>query len=230
VVLPELASTGYFYTAKEDLIDLAEHPEEGAFSTWARRLSAERGMVMVGGFAERDEKDRLFNSALIAFPDESYAVYRKIHLFYKEKIVFEPGDSGFFVREWNGVRIGTMICYDWRFPEATRALALRGADIVAHPSNLVAAADVWGPAMAIRALENKVIMATANRCGTETVGEESLTFSGESRIIEMNGKSAVIAGPEEECVITAEVDPHATRKKGFNEFNDIFADRRPEMY
>jgi len=230
LVLPELASTGYFFTRKEELLDLAESPDRGAFCSWMRDLSAGRGMVVVGGFAERDAADRLYNAALFAFPDGTHAVYRKSHLFYKERLVFEPGDSGLFVREWNGVRIGAMICYDWRFPEAARTLALRGADIIAHPSNLVAAASLWGPVMRTRAIENKVIIATANRFGDETHDGETLHFTGESQIVSYNGSVLALAGAEEEGLIGAAVDPDATRGKSFNPFNDIMADRRPELY
>lgn len=230
LVIPELAPTGYFFTDKSELIELAEHPERGLFCEWMRGLAAERGMVVIGGFAERTDDDKLYNSALIALPDGSYQIYRKSHLFYKEKVIFEPGDTGFFVTEWDGWRVGTMICYDWRFPESSRALTLRGADIIAHPSNLVAAAALWGPSMAMRAIENKVIVVTANRSGGEVNGEESLHFSGESRIIAMNGATLAIASADEERIITAEADPLTTRKKSVNEFNDIIADRRPELY
>jgi predicted amidohydrolase len=236
LVMPELAPTGYFFTSPKELIDLAELPDAGgAFCSWIRALAAERDMVVIAGFAERDVVGRLYNSALIALPDGAYNVYRKSHLFYKEKCVFTPGDTGFFVTEWNGWRVGTMICYDWRFPESSRVLALRGADVIAHPSNLVAPALLWGPAMAMRAVENKVIVVTANRSGGESHepeegGEEALTFTGESRIIGMNGSVLAIAGGSDECVIAAEADPIATRRKSFNEFNDIFKDRRPELY
>jgi predicted amidohydrolase len=84
--------------------------------------------------------------------------------------------------------------------------------------------------MCTRALENKVIAVTANRCGSEEHNGETLVFSGESQITDMNGRPLAVAGPEEECVITAEVRPFATRSKSFNPFNDILADRRPEMY
>lgn len=229
LVLPELANTGYFFLDRDELMALAEDPEHGAFCGWMRRYAEACGTVVVGGFAERD-RDRIYNSALVALPDGSYRVYRKTHLFYREGTVFEPGDSGFFVVEWDGWRLGTMICYDWRFPESSRTLALRGADVIAHPSNLVAAAALWGPAMAMRAIENKVIVATANRGGAETLAGETLTFSGESRIVGMNGATLAIVGAADECVVLADADPLATRDKGFNPVNDLFADRRPDMY
>jgi predicted amidohydrolase len=230
LVMPELAASGYFFTSDEELRDLAETPEKGSFCGWVRSLAADRSMVVVAGFAEIGADDRLYNSAITALPDGSYRVYRKTHLFYKEHLVFAPGDTGFTVVEHDGVRIGTMVCYDWRFPESTRTLALRGADIIAHPSDLVAAKHLWGPTMRTRALENKVVIVTANRCGVEEHEGERLVFSGESQITAMNGAVIAEAGADEEVVIVAEVDPMATRNKSFNAYNDILADRRPEMY
>ena len=131
LVIPELASTGYSYTDPKELLPLSELPAEGIFTQWMLQLAAQRNAPVIGGFAERDRHDRLFNSAFIALPSGEWSVYRKTHLFYKEKLIFQPGDSGFAVTEWNGVRIGTMICYDWRFPESARTLALRGADLIA---------------------------------------------------------------------------------------------------
>lgn len=230
LVIPELASTGYSYANRAELLPLAELPARGAFTQWMLQLASQRNAVVVGGFAERDQQERLFNSAFIALPNGEWSVYRKTHLFYKEKLIFQPGDSGFLVTEWGGVRIGTMICYDWRFPESARALALRGADVIAHPSNLVAAKKLWGPTMRTRSLENKVITVTANRAGTETLEGEPLTFTGESQIVGMNGALLAECSPNAATVIVAEADPLATRKKEINSFNDLFADRRAEMY
>ncbi len=229
LVIPELASTGYFYPDKERLMELAEEPEGGVFCDWIRGHSAAYNQVVVAGFAERAGDD-LYNSALIALPDSRFYVYRKSHLFYKERFIFQPGDTGFFVVEWNGVRYGTMICYDWRFPESARTLALRGADVILHPSNLVAAKRLWGPTMQTRSVENKVICITANRYGEEIRGEERLHFSGESQIVDMNGSVLALACPEEDTVITAEVFPEKTRDKSFNPLDHLFNDRRPELY
>ena len=229
LVIPELASTGYFYLEKEELMEHAEDPGSGPFCSWMRDHAAGHGRVVVGGFAEK-QGNRLYNSALVALPDGTAHVYRKTHLFYKERSIFQPGDSGFFVVEWGGVRYGTMICYDWRFPESARTLALRGADIIAHPSNLVAAKRLWGPTMQTRSFENKVIAVTANRFGEETRGDEHLLFSGESQITDMNGAVLALAGPTENTVITAQVVPEKTRDKSFNPLDHLFHDRRPEMY
>ena len=152
VVLPELCTTGYFFLNREEVKNLAE-PVDGEsgrfFRTMARRLDA----VVVAGFAEK-AADRLFNACLIVQPEKQQAlVYRKTHLFYREIDCFDPGDTGFFVVEDapRQVRIGPMICYDWRFPEAARVLTLGGADLIVCPSNLVT--DAWKIVMPARAVE-----------------------------------------------------------------------------
>jgi len=229
IVLPELAASGYFFTSPEEARSCGERPGAGPSTAWMLETASRKNAVVIGGFLEDDGRN-LYNAALIATPNGAAHVYRKTHLFYREREVFAPGDTGFFVVEWGGVRIGTMICYDWRFPEASRSLALLGADVIAHPSNLVAAADVWGPTMSTRALENKVIVVTANRHGSEQHDGETLTFTGRSRVWGQNGATLAEAPPDANDVIVAEVDPEATRHKAFNAVNDLFADRRPEMY
>ena len=155
-------------------------------------------------------------------------LYRKTHLFYKERFVFEEGNTGFPVIEYNGLKLGTMICYDWRFPEAARTLALKGADLIVCPSNLVT--GVWQNVMSSRALENKVYIAVSNKIGIESGENDMLTFNGESAIYSYDGSYLAKASKDKEEVITAEIYPAETRDKSFNEINDIFNDRRPEFY
>jgi predicted amidohydrolase len=126
------------------------------------------------------------------------------------------------------IKIGTMICYDWRFPEAARTLGMKGADLIICPSNLVT--DVWQISMPSRALENKCYLAVANRIGSERRQGDELLFKGRSAIYSYNGQDFGIASSEKEEVVTADIDPAATRDKSFNEINDIYSDRRPEFY
>ncbi|ROL60542.1 carbon-nitrogen hydrolase, partial [Bacteroidetes/Chlorobi group bacterium ChocPot_Mid] len=195
-----------------------------------QELSTKTNKILVIGFPEK-QKDRLYNSAAILFPDKQISrCYRKTHLFYKERFCFDSGDTGFFNIYYKDrdINIGTMICYDWRFPEAARTLALLGADLIICPSNLVTA--VWHNVMPARAIENKVYFAVINRIGKEERNGEELFFNGESAIYGYNGERLAKAGVEEERIIYAEIEPKLTRKKSFNEFNDIFKDRRTEMY
>jgi predicted amidohydrolase len=155
-------------------------------------------------------------------------VYRKTHLFQDEKDLFLPGDTGFQIYEHRGARIGMMICFDWFFPEAARTLALRGAQIIAHPANLVLP---WcQTAMATRSLENAVFSVTANRCGTETLGEKQLTFTGASQVLDPQGQRLLQAPPGGEAVAVCEIEPAQADQKRIGSRNDRFADRRPEFY
>jgi predicted amidohydrolase len=121
-----------------------------------------------------------------------------------------------------------MICFDWIFPEAARSLALQGADLIAHPSNLVL--PYCHAAMATRALENGVFVATANRVGTEDRAGRSLTFTGGSRVIDPRGRVLAAAGTASEETIVVELDPAAARDKTITAHNDRLGDRRPELY
>ncbi len=230
IVLPELATTGYFYREPAELDGLAMTSADERLQHLLR-VASEHQRVVVFGFAERDGS-KLFNSAMVGGYGTVQAVYRKTHLFYREKDVFQPGDSGFFVTPIPHLdcNLGTMICYDWRFPESARTLALRGADVIAAPSNLVT--ELWPKVMPSRAAENKVYLAVANRVGTETNAGGSVEFNGMSTIYNYNGEilNRVSNDVDHYVVITAEIDPPATRKKSFNAYNDIFADRRPELY
>lgn len=228
-VLPELCTTGYFFDSRDEVAAIAEDisgPSVAFFRAMARRRQA----VVVAGFAEQAGR-RLFNSCLVVIPErEELRVYRKTHLFYKEKHCFDPGDTGFFVVNdiKRDVRIGPMVCYDWRFPESARVLTLLGADLIACPANLVT--EAWHAVMPARAIENKVFLAVANRTGSETRKGETLAFKGRSAIYAWDGRALAQAGPEGDVVLRADIRPAETRDKSFNPLNDVLADRRPEYY
>ncbi len=121
-----------------------------------------------------------------------------------------------------------MICYDWRFPEAARTLALEGADLIALPSNLVT--KFWPRAMPARALDNHIYLIVANRIGKEIRNDEELVFNGKSVIYDYNGTELAIAPSEEETVITTTIYPEKSRNKSINQINDIFKDRKIKYY
>lgn len=229
LVFPELSLSGYFFLNREEVGSIAEEFHGDIIQDF-QKLSTYTNKIIVIGFAEKDG-NHFYNSAAILLPDKALSkCYRKTHLFYKERFCFEPGNSGFFNIYYKDkdIRIGTMICYDWRFPEASRTLALLGADLIVCPSNLVT--TLWHNVMPARAIENKVYFAVINRIGKEERNGEELFFNGESAIYGYNGERLAKAGVEEEKVIIAEIEPSLTRKKSFNEFNDVFKDRRPDMY
>jgi predicted amidohydrolase len=229
VVLPELCTTGYFFHDRAQLQAAAED-RDGQSLRFFRRMAADRNMVVVAGFAERDG-EAIYNSAATVFPDGSLEMYRKVHLFAEEKIHFTPGNLGFPVLGWGDrLRLGVMICYDWRFPEAARTLAIKGAQVIAHPSNLVAAPRHWKPVMRARAFENKVFTITANRNGEERRNDERLIFHGCSQIVAPNGTMLEEVDELYEGWLTADIDPMKADEKSFSRWNDIMADRRPDSY
>jgi predicted amidohydrolase len=230
LVLPELLSTGYVFLDREEASRFAES-DDGPTKRFLRREAAHRGAWLVAGFVEREE-DRLFNSAAIAGPGGAWSVYRKIHLFDREKEIFDPGDRPFAAESLSTaggeVRVGLMICFDWFFPESARSLALDGADILLHPSNLVL--PHCQAAMPTRCLENRVFAVTANRAGRDDRGEMSLAFTGRSQITAPDGGVLASAPAAGEAVEIVTVDLSMARTKRVTERNDLLADRRPEMY
>jgi predicted amidohydrolase len=122
-------------------------------------------------------------------------------------------------------RVGMLVCFDWMFPEVWRILALQGADVVCHPSNLVLP-GLAQRAIPIRALTNRIGIVTANRIGTE--GE--LTFTGLSTIADPRGEVLRQASPVAEEIGLAEFDLALARDKRITRRNDVLADRRPEEY
>jgi predicted amidohydrolase len=228
IVLPELCTTGYFFLSRKEAAKAAE-PTDGPTARFFQKMAQKHNAIVVAGFAER-AGDKLFNACLIARPQAPPRVYRKIHLFYKEKLCFDPGDREFFVvaDDTRGLRLGPMICYDFRFPEAARILTLQGADVIVCPSNLVT--DAWHPVMAARAVENKVYIAVANRGGREKRNGEELVFTGRSAIFGYNGRELQTAGQEDDQVLQVAIAPSETRDKSINPLNDLIKDRRSELY
>ena len=232
VVLPELFATGYFFDSTEQAHALAEPVPDGPTTRRMERWANETGATFVGGIAER-AGEAVYNSAAVVTPRGWLGTYRKTHLFYEETLHFAPGDSGFPVwtvtdRNNRAYRLGAMVCFDWFFPEAARSLALNGADVIAHPSNLVL--PHCPRSMPVRALENHVFTATANRTGSESNGKESLTFIGQSVICGPDASVLALAPEKGDAVLTASIDPHRARERRVNDYNDLLGDRRPETY
>jgi predicted amidohydrolase len=225
-VLPELCTTGYQFRDRRELRDLSE-PADGPTSRRLAAAAAATGTTLVAGFAERDG-ERLYNSSLLVRPDGTTALYRKVHLFWDEKLVFAPGDLGFPVFAACGTTVGMMICFDWIFPEAARTLARRGAKLLAHPSNLVL--PHCPDAMVTRCLENRCFAVTANRVGREErIEGRRLDFIGHSQVCGPRGASLVRLGGDAAGAAIARIDlddadPRLTPR------NDLWEDRRPDQY
>ena len=228
-VLPELFSTGYQFQTRTEAVELAEPVPGGRTARFLLRLAQERGCHIVAGLAEQGRDGKIYNSAVLVGPGGITAVYRKVHLFYKERLWFSPGEEPFPVVDIGWTKVGLMICFDHLFPEAARTLSLAGAEVIAHPANLVLP-EYGQLTMRVRALENGVFTVTANRIGTEDRAGEPLRFTGESQIVSPKGEVLVRGSSDREEVRTVEVDPREARDKSINRYNDRFRDRRPELY
>lgn len=232
IVLPELFTSGYFFQSEADLAQMAEPIPEGPTTArlyeWAQATKA----TIVAGLAEQSG-DAFFNSAAVVDSSGYRGTYRKVHLYYEEKTLFAPGDLGFPVFEMRtpdelDYQLGVMICFDWYFPESARSLALNGADVIAHPANLVL--PHCPDSMPVRARENHVFTITANRYGEERKGEKMLTFIGQSEICGPDGSILYRSDGAGDEIGQVDIDPHAARDRQINAHNDIFADRRPDVY
>jgi len=227
IVLPELFNTGYLYTDKKEILKVAEEIPNGFTCRELMRASDEYSMCIVAGMAERCGKD-IYNSAIVVSHGEFLGVYRKMHLFYLEKKVFKAGNLGFKVFDIGKAKVGVLICFDWIFPEAARILALKGAEIICHPANLVL--PYAQTAMLARSIENRVYTITANRIGEEKRGSLCFKFTGLSQITSPDMKVLVRASKTREEVRVIEIDLKMARDKRVTELNDIFEDRRVDFY
>ena len=224
-VLPELFNTGYNFVDAGEVASLAEPVDGqtyGAIAEFARRNSC----YVAYGFAE--QSGRIYNSAALVGPDGRVGLFRKVHLFYRETLFFSPGDLGFPVFDLPFGKVGMMICFDWIYPESARTLALHGAQLILHPSNLVM--PYCPDAMVTRCLENRVFAATTNRIGNEDRGGISLTYIGESEIISPRGEILVRLPDGKATVAVVEVDLTQALDKRINEFNDLLEGRRVDQY
>jgi predicted amidohydrolase len=158
------------------------------------------------------------------------AVYRKLHLWDGEKLLFAPGSAPPPVLDTRVGRVGVVICYDLEFPELTRAVALEGAQLLAVPTNwpLVPRPDGERPPEAVVAMAaarvNRMAVACADRMGTE----RGLEWTGGATIVGVDGW--VAAETREPGLLVADLDLAPALDKRLTERADAFGDRRPELY
>jgi len=222
LVLPELFATGYAFTSKNEAKELAE-TSEGETAEFLKEISKQTGAIVVAGFIEK-EGENVYNSSLLVFENNVIDTYRKIHLFNKEKLWFAPGDKPLFVYDIKGIRVGVMVCFDWIYPEVSRALARKGAQVIAHPANLVL--PYCQKAMTTRCLENRLFAVTANRVGEEKRGDDDFTFTGESQITSFDGSILSSAPKDRASVGIVEIDVRQADNKMINKHNDVLKDLR----
>ena len=153
ITLPELCNTGYMFNSRQEVYDCAELVPGGPTCTAWEEIAKELNVYLVAGITEVDADGvRCFNTAVLIGPNGYIGKHRKLHLWYDDKIFFEPGDLGYQVFQTPIGRIGMLICFDMWYFEDFRLLALKGADIVCCPTNWV---DIrrknctpWGPTSA----------------------------------------------------------------------------------
>jgi predicted amidohydrolase len=219
VVLPELVTSGYVFESREEAEAVAIAADDPLLAEWGAY-----GLV-VGGFCEQGADGNLYNSAAVVDSSGVLAVYRKTHLWDRERLFFTPGDAPPPVLDTRFGRIGVVICYDLEFPELPRSLALRGADLICAPVNWpLIETPPEGEHFAEQVIAmsaarvNRVFIAICDREGAE----RGIDWIGGSVII---GENGWIAGTTH-----ADLDLTRARDKTFSGLSDAFADRRPELY
>ncbi len=231
VVLPEAAVTGYVFEYLDEALAVAQRASAVAEQRLADLAAAHRIALIVGTLEA--EARELFNTALVFAEDGRRYRYRKMHLPYLGVDRFAtPGPDAPEVYDLAGMRVGVLICYDLRFPEAARICALEGADLIALPTNWPVGVQfhpgIFAPA---RAAENHVYLLACDRVGEE----RGTTFIGRSILLDTNGTALATASDTEEETIFGDVDwelarqTHNRRIPGEHEW-DTIGDRRPGLY
>ncbi|MCF7942837.1 MAG: hypothetical protein K9L21_00200 [Spirochaetia bacterium] len=228
LVLPELALSGYLFSSQDELALCAE-TLPGPTSDFFSSMAVKNHTSYVYGCVEDALDGSFFNSSVYISPEGVMKVYRKAHLFNREKLHFKPGNEDFFTFDVNGTTVGMLICFDHLFPEAARTLALLGAQIICHPSNLVieGAAQITTRS---RSIENRVFWILANRIGSEQSGPVSCTYTGGSQITGPDGSILASSSPDKEEIAIIDIDPDLARDKNITRRNHIFSDRREDLY
>ncbi len=236
IVLPELATTGYTFSSREEAYAHAEEVPSGPTIQGWESFAKEHQVYIVGCLPEL-EGVVLFDTAVLVGPDGFIGKYRKTHLWNEEKLYFSPGDLGYPVFDTKIGRIGLLVCWDIWFPETSRIVAQQGADIICIPTGWVWTPpplyDESGVCMAAyltmtAAHSNNVFIATADRIGTERTSG----FMGNSLIAGTNGWPIDrIAGPDEDTIVYADIDVVQSRTAPiWNQLNDLHRDRRTDLY
>lgn len=230
VIFPECALSGYCYRSAEEAAPVAEEvpgPCTEKIAAAAKSLDC----TAIVGLLER-AGGKVYNAAAVVGPQGILGTYRKVHLLCLGIDRFNaPGDKPFPVFATAHGKVGINICFDCSFPEAGRVPKLKGAQVLAIPTNWPLGSDSWQHTPKVRATENHFHVIAADRVGEE----RGFRFSGHSQIVDFAGHVHGEAGETEETILYAELDLAAAdsnrviRVPGQWEF-DRLAARRPEMY
>ena len=241
ILLQELFETPYFCKDQNgELFNLARpfdgHPVIARFSQLAREL----GVVLPISFFERANNAHYNALAMIDADGAILGVYRKSHIpdgpGYQEKFYFNPGDTGFRVFDTHFGRMGTAICWDQWFPEAARAMALQGAEVLFYPTAIgsepqdptLDSRGHWQRVMQGHAAANLMPVVASNRIGAEEGDSCTVTFYGRSFVADPTGALLAEAGEDRETAVEAtfDLDALANQRASWG----LFRDRRPELY
>ena len=243
VLLQELFETPYFCKdQKDEFFALARPAEANPTLERMAALAAELEVVLPVSFFERASNAYYNDNALAVFDADgsNLGLYRKSHIpdgpGYQEKFYFNPGDTGFRTFATRHATIGVAICWDQWFPEAARAMALAGAEVLLYPTAIgsepqdptVDSRGHWQRAMQGHAAANLIPLLASNRIGHEEGETCALDFYGSSFIADETGAKVAEAGETESSVITATLDLDAIRARRASW--GLFRDRRPDLY
>jgi len=224
VVFPEMSDTGYDMPT---ILKTASSWKGGVYDEIAG-VAAERKIAVIVGLSERVGED-IYNSVAVIGPDgKLIAKYRKIHLITTEPVCeqnyLKPGDE-FILCKIQDFTVGLMTCYDIRFPEMARRLALSGADLLVVPAAWpMVRLEHWKTILACRAIENQVYVAAVNRVGQDS----SLQFCGASRLLDPYGITLASASEIDETLFTGELSKE--RIADIRDRLKIYRDRREDLY
>ncbi len=230
IVLPELSTSGYVFEAEAEVAAAALIRDSSVFTQWQERLSG-TGAVLAAGFPLKDAHG-LFNAAVLLDESGVLAVYKKVHLWDEEKRWFVPGNEAPPVVETRHGRVGVLVCYDLEFPEMVRGLLLKGAEVIAVPTNwpLGTKPDHERPAEVHDAMSSarlsRVIVACCDRCGSE----RGVAFTGGSAIIGADGWIKAERPERDGGEVVADIDIATARNKTVSARNHTLDDRRPDVY
>lgn len=236
IVFPELCNTGYVFKTRNESLELGESISDGSTVLQWVKKAKEHDIYIVAGIAE-STGSKLYNSAVLIGPRGVLGTYRKLHLYYNEKLFFNPGNLGLPVFDLPFGRLGILICYDLWFPETTRILMLQGVDIICNPTNWVPSSkpiyDEAGRCLAnYLAIANAYCNAVHIVCADRVGVERGQAFEGRSLIVDPLGRS--IAGPaskDKEETLYATLNIVDSRKlKIKSSMNDMIRDRRTDIY
>jgi predicted amidohydrolase len=208
IILPELFTTGYYFDKKSDLIKFSEKIPDGETTQKLISIAKQFKKFIIGGIAEIENK-KLYNTTVIIGPKGLIGKHRKVHLPKLEKHIFSKGEN-FDIYNVKNAKIGIIQCFDSWFPEASRILMLKGANILINPANFGGTYSL--NVIKTRSIENKVYSVLCNRIGSENIKGEVARFRGESIIVNYTGDTLAQAGQKEE-IITSEIFPQKTIKK-----------------